>query len=157
MTPTPPPTAPPTPLAADPDRDELALRQTALLAALVAGGPVPEGFDRERVRAQTTSLAAKRRNGVARALPHLAAALGDRWPGTFMDWARTHPKPASGGSRADGHAFAEYLRLRGELPEPTVAGRTPRKQPGGVRRLRTWWRTRRDRTSVASEAAPWPE
>lgn len=143
----------------DADRDELARAQTALLAALVAGGPVPDGFDAERIRVQTTSLAAKRRNGVARALPHLAAALGDKWPGAFMDWARTHPKPPTGGSRADGHAFAEYLRLRGELPEPAIAGsRTPTRQRGGsVRRLRSWWRTRRDRTPVSSDAAPWPD
>ncbi|WP_436788665.1 hypothetical protein [Yinghuangia sp. YIM S10712] len=139
----------------DSDRDELTRRQTELLTALVAGGPIPEGFDTERIRVQTTALAAKRRSGVERALPHLAAALGERWPGAFMDWARTHPKPAVGGSRADGHAFAEYLRMRGELPEPLVEARTSRTRRGGVHKLRSWWRSRRARASA--DAAYWPD
>lgn len=42
-------------------RHALAIRQHALLAALVAGGQVPEGFDATRVRLQSTALLAKRR------------------------------------------------------------------------------------------------
>ncbi|MGW0663383.1 hypothetical protein [Streptodolium elevatio] len=116
-----------------------------MLAALVAGGPVPEGFDAERIRVQSVALAAKRREGVLRALPVLATALGDRWPRTFMEWARTHPKPAVGGSRADAVAFAKYLKARGELPEAVEAALSPAppdppqppRRPGFVQRVRS--------------------
>ncbi|MGW7190372.1 DUF692 domain-containing protein, partial [Streptomyces sp. NPDC054838] len=38
-------------------RIRLGLRQAALLSALVAGTPVPEGFDRQRIRVQARALA----------------------------------------------------------------------------------------------------
>ncbi len=41
-------------------RGRLAADQAALLAALVAGGPVPAGFDTAGVRAASAALAAKR-------------------------------------------------------------------------------------------------
>ncbi|MCF2526253.1 hypothetical protein LZ495_03325 [Yinghuangia sp. KLBMP8922] len=127
--------------ATDADRDELARQQTALLAALVAGGTVPAGFDAERIRIQTIALAAKRREGVLRALPELAEGLGERWPGAFMDWACTHPKPAEGGSRADAAAFTEYLRAQGTLPQSVEEALTPAPQhplprPGFMARVR---------------------
>ncbi|NUS53951.1 MAG: hypothetical protein HOV66_03685 [Streptomycetaceae bacterium] len=96
--------------ASESDREELARRQSELLGALVAGGPVPAGFDPARVEVQVLSLAAKRRDGVERAMPGLVAALGpERWPSEFTAWARIHPKPAEGGSRADAEAFAAYV------------------------------------------------
>lgn len=123
-------------------RTELARKQADLLAALVAGGPVPEGFDAERIRVQSVALAAKRREGVLRTLPVLATALGDRWPRAFMEWARTHPKPAVGGSRADAAAFAEHLKARGELPEAVEAALSPAppeppRRPGFAERVRS--------------------
>ena len=110
-------------------REELARRQEALLAALVAGGPVPDGFDPERIRIQAGALLAKRRDGVLRAMPDLPDRLGDAWPGAFAAWARTHPKPAEGGSRADAAAFAEHARREGLFL--TEAPERPR---------RPWWR-----------------
>ncbi|MGC0420214.1 hypothetical protein [Embleya sp. AB8] len=97
-------------------RERLARQQGELLAALVAGGPVPAGFDAERVRVQARALAAKRRDSAVRAVPELASALGTRWPGEFMAWAPVHPKPATGGTHADVQAFVDHLRARGTLP-----------------------------------------
>lgn len=137
--------------AADPvaARDELARRQAELLASLVAGGPVPQGFDAERIRVQSIALAAKRREGVLRALPVLATALGERWPRVFMEWARTHPKPAVGGSRADAAAFAEHLSALGELPDAVRDALSPAireapRKPGFVERMRTRLRRKPD-------------
>lgn len=122
--------------ASESDRDELARRQSELLGALVAGGPIPAGFDPGRVEVQVLSLAAKRRDGVERAMPGLVAALGpERWPGEFTAWARTHPKPAEGGSRADAEAFAVYMA--GMQEGGTVV-------PGTGRRA-TWRERRRAR------------
>src|SRR5690606_562173 len=79
------PAAPPTPAPAPspaPDsvppaagaaRQRLALAQTALLSALVAGTPAPEGFDRVRVGVQARALAAKRADVVAKVAPELPA------------------------------------------------------------------------------------
>ncbi|WP_436777465.1 hypothetical protein [Yinghuangia sp. YIM S09857] len=136
-------------------RAELARRQTDLLAALVAGGPVPAGFDPERIRVQSVALAAKRREGVLRTLPMLATAFGDRWPRVFMEWARTHPKPAVGGSRADAAAFAEYLAAQDELPEAVAAALSPvppepPRRPGIAERVRS--RLRRNRENWDPDA-----
>ena len=107
-------------------RTRLAAAQHELLAALVAGGPAPAGFDSERLRVQTASLVAKRRDGMARAWPEVAAALGPRLRPLFDAYAATCPRPARGGARADGQAFIEYLVARGE-------------RPPGIRPVR-WWR-----------------
>ncbi|WP_020549423.1 hypothetical protein [Streptomyces scabrisporus] len=112
-------------------RERLARQQSELLAALVAGGPTPAGFDPQRIRAQARALAAKRRDSALRAVPELASALGPRWPGEFMTWALVHPKPADGGTRADVHAFAAHLWERGALPTALAEVFMPRES--------TWW------------------
>ncbi|MDI2125125.1 hypothetical protein [Yinghuangia seranimata] len=132
--------------AVDDLRAELARRQTELLTALVAGGPVPDGFDADRVGIQVLSLAAKRRESVARSSPDLVAELteAELWPKEFTVWASTHPKPAEGGSRADAAAFAEHLRTEGRLPEAAATLLEPHThqptehahRPGLLRRLR---------------------
>ncbi len=105
------------PGGAHPDaaRERLARAQAELLHALVAGGPVPEGFDPVRVRVQAAVLVAKRRSVVARLFPDLAITLGDQYAARFGEYARARPKP--GGARADGLAFARYLDERGLLPD----------------------------------------
>lgn len=107
---------------------------------------MPPGFDPDRIRVQSIALAAKRRDGVARALPDLVEALGERWPREYLDWARTNPKPETGGSRADGLAFAAYLAGCGRLPEPAAPAAPPRPgagPAGGLRaRLSGLWRGR---------------
>lgn len=47
-------------------REDLARAQAELLAALVADGPAPAGFDPVRLRVQSRALAAKRRSTAAR-------------------------------------------------------------------------------------------
>ncbi|GAA2353771.1 hypothetical protein [Dactylosporangium salmoneum] len=82
---------------------DLAARQEALVAALVAGAEVPEGFDVAAVRATRAALRRKRAGEVARAWPFLAASYGDAWPATFAEWAAGRPPQ---GSLRDGWDFA---------------------------------------------------
>jgi hypothetical protein len=98
------------------NRERLAAEQAALVRALVGGGPVPRGFDPERVRATSTALARKRAREVARAWPVLAAELGDDFTGRFLAFAAGRPPPARGGALADGLAFARALARQGRLP-----------------------------------------
>lgn len=81
----------------------LAGRQALLVAALVAGGPPPEGFDRARLAAASAALRRKRAQEAARAWPMLAAAFGPRWPGAFAGWAAGRPPR---GGWLDGFGFA---------------------------------------------------
>ncbi|MFJ6141456.1 hypothetical protein [Kitasatospora sp. NPDC092286] len=87
-------------------RAALARRQEALLAALVAGGPVPPGFDEAQVRAQSIGLAAKRRDTAAKVAPALPRLLGPQYGPLFLAYARRHPQ--TGGYRADARAFAAW-------------------------------------------------
>jgi hypothetical protein len=107
-------------------RQRVGLAQAALLSALVAGGPVPEGFDRARVRVQARALAAKRAGVVAKVAPELPRILGESYRPLFLDYALGRP-PADG-YRKDALDFAEHLLLSG--------------RPGSARRrngLRAWW------------------
>ncbi|MEU6075327.1 hypothetical protein [Micromonospora sp. NPDC047074] len=91
----------------------LAERQAALVAALVAGGPVPPGFDPAALAAAGAALLRKRAGEVARHWPLLAAGLGPRWQSTFAGWAAGRP---TAGSLRDGWDLARDLRDRGTLP-----------------------------------------
>jgi hypothetical protein len=92
---------------------DLAARQAELVAALVAGGPLPAGLDPVRVEAARRALLRKRAAEAARAWPLLAAALGPDWVAVFGA-DRTGTEPV-GGLR-DGWDLARRLRGRGELP-----------------------------------------
>jgi hypothetical protein len=94
----------------------LAARQAALVAALVAGAPVPDGFDRRRVAAARQALLRKHAGEVARAWPVLAAEC--EWPGWFTEWAAD--RSPRGGLR-DGFDFARWLRSMGRLPDVAAA------------------------------------
>ena len=98
------------------NRERLAAEQAALVRALVGGGPVPGGFDPDRVGATSTALARKRAREIARAWPVLAAELGDDFTGSFLAFAAGRPPPARGGALADGLAFARALAGQGRLP-----------------------------------------
>ncbi|CAM5614580.1 hypothetical protein SAVIM338S_05687 [Streptomyces avidinii] len=112
-------------------RTRVALGQAALLSALVAGTPVPEGFDRQRVRVQARALAAKRAGVVARLAPELREILGGEEPyrEAFLGYARHRPLTA--GYRRDALDFAEHLLIR-DLPA----------DPAARRRLTLWWQDR---------------
>ncbi|WP_326781554.1 DUF692 domain-containing protein [Streptomyces longwoodensis] len=107
-------------------RERVALAQTALLSALVAGTPVPEGFDRTRLGIQARALAAKRAGVVAKVAPELPAVLGTAYRPAFLSYAQS--RPMGGGYRQDALDFAEWALLSGGLAE----GRAKRE-------LREWW------------------
>ncbi|MBX9393721.1 DUF692 domain-containing protein [Streptomyces sp. TRM72054] len=112
--------------AHEPARQRLALAQAALLSALVAGTPVPEGFDRVRLGVQARALAGKRADVVAKVAPELPEILGSAYRPTFLAYAQRHPM--TGGYRRDALDFAERLLLAGR-PQETRARRE----------LREWW------------------
>jgi uncharacterized protein (UPF0276 family) len=110
----------------EPPRQRLALAQTALLSALVAGTPVPEGFDRARLGVQARALAGKRADVVARIAPELPVILGSGYRAAFLAYAQGHPM--TGGYRRDALDFAERTLLTGRPEEPAAR-----------RELREWW------------------
>ncbi|WP_329402206.1 DUF692 domain-containing protein [Streptomyces melanogenes] len=108
-------------------RLRLALAQTSLLSALVAGTPVPHGFDPTRLRVQARALAAKRADVVAKVAPELPRILGDAYRPAYLAYARS--RPMSDGYRRDALDFVESL-LKGDL-DGDVA-----------RQLGRWWKER---------------
>jgi len=90
-------------------------RQTELVRALIAGGPVPQGLDAGRVVATMMALRQKRAIAVARAWPVLAAVLGDELIDQFVAYAEHRP-PAAFGALGDGLLFACDLARMGDLP-----------------------------------------
>ncbi|MFF9850310.1 multinuclear nonheme iron-dependent oxidase [Streptomyces litmocidini] len=110
-------------------RQRLAVTQAALLSALVAGTPVPEGFDTRRIGVQSRALAAKRAGVVAKVAPELPEILGKGFRPAFLAYARS--RPMTGGYRRDALDFVEHLLLA-DRPEDPVARR----------RLTEWWQDR---------------
>ncbi|MGV9994784.1 DUF692 domain-containing protein [Streptomyces sp. NPDC003374] len=110
----------------EPARLRLALAQTALLSALVAGTPAPEGFDRARLGVQARALAGKRADVVAKVAPELPGILGEGYRRAFLAYAQAHPM--TGGYRRDALDFVASVLLAG-LPESA----------GARRELRRWW------------------
>lgn len=109
-------------------RRRLALAQSALVDALLAGGTAPAGFDPERIRVEAAALLAKRRRVAERLRPDLADALGDRFAGLFDTWASSHPPRAGVGAGADAAGFAAWAARHGHLPRARR------------RRWSRWWR-----------------
>ncbi|MFB0615601.1 DUF692 domain-containing protein [Streptomyces sp. AGS-58] len=107
-------------------RERLGVAQTAVLSSLVAGTPVPEGFDRARMRVQARALAAKRADVVAKVAPELAVILGAEYREAFLAYARQRPMTA--GYRRDALDFAGHLLKLGR-PGNAAARRV----------LREWW------------------
>ncbi|WP_406453283.1 DUF692 domain-containing protein [Streptomyces sp. NBC_01622] len=112
--------------AAAPARQRLALAQAALLSALVAGTPVPEGFNRVRLGVQARALGAKRADVVAKVAPELPEILGAAYRPAFLAYTHTHPM--TGGYRRDALDFAGQLLLSGGPENAEVR-----------RELRAWW------------------
>lgn len=129
-----PPAAPAVPsgftAASGAARQRLALRQTALLSALVAGTPVPEGFDRTRIGVQSRALAAKRAGVVAKVAPELPGILGPAYRPAFLRYAAA--RPLTGGYRRDALDFAAYV----------LDGPGGTHDPAVTRQLASWWRER---------------
>ncbi|MFE4213537.1 DUF692 domain-containing protein [Streptomyces sp. NPDC056844] len=110
-------------------RDRTAVAQTALLSALVAGTPAPDGFDHRRLRVQSHALAAKRADVVAKVAPELPGILGDGYRRAFLAYARN--RPMSAGYRRDALDFAERLLIEGHPADDAAR-----------RRLTRWWQER---------------
>lgn len=107
-------------------RRRLALAQTAVLSALTAGAPVPDGFDPVRMGVQARALAAKRADVVAKVAPELPVVLGAEYRPAFLAYARV--TPMTDGYRRDALDFVEHLLVEG------------RPDDGRARRaLREWW------------------
>jgi uncharacterized protein len=126
--------------ALDAARRRLALAQTALLSALVAGAPAPEGFDRQRLRVQSGALTAKRAGVVAKVAPELPEILGQGYRPAFLRYADS--RPMTGGYRRDALSFAEHLLADGEHGDPVAR-----------RQLTRWWQERSGPTPPASGRA----
>ncbi|MFY4717009.1 DUF692 domain-containing protein [Streptomyces sp. LaBMicrA B280] len=105
-------------------RQRLGVAQAAVLSSLVAGTPVPEGFDRARLGVQARALAAKRADVVAKVAPELPVLLGASYREAFLEYARERPMRA--GYRRDALDFAGFL-LDGDRTD------LPRRE------LREWW------------------
>ncbi|MET9336819.1 hypothetical protein [Nonomuraea sp. NPDC003804] len=107
-------------------RARLGEAQASVVAALVAGGAPPAGFDQVRLAVQARSLLAKRRGIVARLRPDAAAAAGAALVAEFAAYAAARTEPPAR-YRADADDFADWLRARGILhdPPPRRRGRLP--------------------------------
>ncbi|WP_327113251.1 DUF692 domain-containing protein [Streptomyces sp. NBC_01341] len=110
-------------------RGRTSVAQTALLSSLVAGTPVPDGFDHRRLAVQSRALAAKRADVVAKVAPELPEILGDGYRGAFLAYARN--RPMSAGYRRDALGFAEQLLVAGHPVDEAAR-----------RRLTRWWEER---------------
>lgn len=104
-------------------RAGLAQAQAALLRALVAGGPAPDGFDADLVRIQAAALLDKRQRAIRRADPFVARALGERHRDLFAQWARAHPPLSTSCVSSDATSFAVWLAGTGALHNPRRRGR----------------------------------
>lgn len=107
-------------------RQRLGVGQAAVLSALVAGTPVPEGFDRVRLGVQARALAAKRAGVVAKVAPELPVILGEGYREAFLAYARA--RPMTGGYRRDALDFAGHLLKVGRPADARAR-----------RELRRWW------------------
>ncbi|MEU7647910.1 DUF692 domain-containing protein [Streptomyces huasconensis] len=114
-------------------RQRTAVAQAALLSALVAGTPAPEGFDHARLKVQSHALAAKRADVVAKVAPELPDILGTAYRALFLDYARA--RPMTGGYRHDALAFAGHLLLA----ENSLADADTDTDAEARRRLSDWW------------------
>ncbi|MFD4602350.1 DUF692 domain-containing protein [Streptomyces sp. NPDC058464] len=123
----------------DATRQRVGLAQAAVLSSLVAGTPVPEGFDRVRMGVQARALAAKRADVVAKVAPELPEILGAGYRTAFLAYAQE--RPMTGGYRRDALEFAGVLLREGRVGDA-----------GSRRRLEEWWLERAGATPRRSLA-----
>ncbi|MGW1892830.1 DUF692 domain-containing protein [Streptomyces sp. NPDC002004] len=114
--------------AAEPEsaRQRLGIAQAALLSALTAGTPAPEGFDRARLGVQSRALAGKRAGVVGKVAPEVPEIVGDTYRDEFLAYAHGHPM--TGGYRQDALEFVGWLLDAGRPADPVAH-----------RRLSDWW------------------
>jgi hypothetical protein len=98
-------------------RQQLGEAQAALLRALVAGGPRPEGFDPRAIKTASDALVRKRSRVVAKLWPALSGALGADFYPRFAAYAERHPLPDVGGALGDGLLFVGEALTEAELTD----------------------------------------
>lgn len=138
-------------MAEQPEVSTLARRQREFVAAVITGGPAPDGMDPRWVELTRRTLAGKRFAAVRRHFPRLGAALENGLPSgepvrLFIQWAGMHAAAGGlplGGYR-DGLTFALWLDARGLLaqeavPELAVPLLRWRPRTGRSPRRRRWW------------------
>lgn len=108
------------PAAAPAPRTSLAEQQVALVAALTGNGPVPAGFDTQRIQAAGNALAAKRARAVAQVWPCVRTMLDTEFRTRFDAYAAQAPLPELGGPLADGRAFIRALATQMPLADDVV-------------------------------------
>jgi hypothetical protein len=101
-----------------PQRERLAEAQSRLLHALLADGPAPAGFDRDRLQVEATALLSKRRRVVAMLQSEACGDLGDRFVPLFGEYGRTHPRRIGTRARDDAREFVEWCLAQGHLDRP---------------------------------------
>jgi len=92
-------------------REALAAGQARLLAALLARGEAPPGFDAGRLAVAAEGLRRKRARAAARAWPALERRLEGRFEPLFFEYAGGNPL-RSPGPLADARRFEAWLRRR---------------------------------------------
>lgn len=125
-------------------RERLGRAQAGLLAALVAGAPVPGGFDADRLEVQRRALTGKRADVIAKVAPELPVILGESsFRKAFVAYAQG--RPMAGGYRHDALDFVRHLLEEDGAGREAGTGRRSTR-----RKLRVWWLER-------SGPAPLPE
>ncbi len=130
-------------------REALRKRQSQLLRALVAEGPVPEGYDPQRMQLAAASLANKRAREVAQSWAAMVAELPD-YARLFRTYAALYVRPPGGSPVWDGYRFAHWLQRKLKVVPTGVAwalfhwretpqGLVWRKAPGWQRHGSTLW------------------
>ena len=99
------------------DDARLAAAQEKLVAALVAGGDAPDGFDARGTRATAAILLGKRRNAVRRAVPLIPRMLGVNFGARFDEFAKAKPLSVKQTPVGDAIAFLGWLRRKRVLPK----------------------------------------
>jgi hypothetical protein len=98
-------------------RERQADAQSRLVASLLRGDVTPEGFDTDDLSSASRSLISKRFRIVQNAWPVFDAALGERFPTLFGEYARETSLPTEAQARQDGCQFARWLMERRQLPD----------------------------------------
>ncbi|GAA5172069.1 hypothetical protein [Amycolatopsis dongchuanensis] len=99
----------------EPQREQLAAAQAALLRTLLAGAPPPPGFDPVRLDVEAAALREKRGRVVAKLAFRECRLLGERFPALFAEYARAHPRQEGVRAREDARAFVAWARREGHL------------------------------------------
>ncbi len=98
------------------ENESLAQRQALLVAALLAGGPLPDGVDAGAAAVLGGVLLAKRKRGLRYAAPTVPAVLGARFERLFAEYAQFRALPQDETATEDAIQFLRWLRRTAQLP-----------------------------------------